>query len=335
MKLYCAKLYCATTNRGKLREFQQALRASPVEPLPGLSSITPPEETGVTFEENAILKALYYSKHCDGYLFVDDSGLEVNALGGAPGVYSARFAGPHATDDANNQLLLERMRGVSDRTARFVCVVALAESGRLVGTFRGEVEGRLLEAPRGSNGFGYDPLFFYPPFQCSFGEAPLERKMEVSHRAKALDKMRTYLERCQKGTQEETMINVTNPLLAPVEADEHREIGGVQVDVARTGACRVKRLIYPPGFHWAKDLSALMGSKYCMHAHVGFMAHGQINVRFADGCVVEYKAPMFVQVEPEHEGWVVGDEPAVLIEFDFEGDTLNRLGVPHVHSHGG
>ena len=126
-------------------------------------------------------------------------------------------------------------------------------------------------------------------------------------------------------------MNVTDPLLAPVEADEHREIGGVQVDVARTGACRVKRLIYPPGFHWAKHLSELMGSKYCMHAHVGFMAHGQINVRFADGCVVEYKAPKFVQVEPEHEGWVVGDEPAVLIEFDFEGDTLDRLGVPQVH----
>ena len=124
-------------------------------------------------------------------------------------------------------------------------------------------------------------------------------------------------------------MNVTDPLLAPVEADEHREMGGVQVDVARTGACRVKRLIYPPGFHWAKDLSELMGSKYCMHAHVGFMAHGQINVRFADGCVVEYKAPKFVQVEPGHEGWVVGDEPAVLIEFDFEGDTLDRLGVPH------
>jgi hypothetical protein len=128
-------------------------------------------------------------------------------------------------------------------------------------------------------------------------------------------------------------MNVTDPLLAPVEADEHREVGGVQVDVARTGACRVKRLIYPPGFHWAKHLSELMGSKYCMHAHVGFMAHGQINVRFADGCVVEYKAPKFVQVEPEHEGWVVGDEPAVLIEFDFEGDTVDRLGVPRVHKH--
>ena len=171
-----------------------ALRDSiPVQPLPGLASIAPPEETGPTFEENAAQKALYYSKFCDGYLFVDDSGLEVAALNGAPGVYSARFAGPNPTDAANNQLLLDRMRGVTDRTARFVCIVALAESGRLVRTFRGEVEGRLLEAPRGDNGFGYDPLFFYPPFDCSFGEVPLERKMEVSHRAEALRQMRAYL----------------------------------------------------------------------------------------------------------------------------------------------
>ena len=189
------KLYCATTNSGKLREFQMALPGSiPVEPLPGLQSIVPCEETGVTFEENAILKALYYSQHCDGYLFVDDSGLEVDALGGAPGVYSARFAGPDATDAANNQLLLDRMRRVEDRSARFVCVVALVESGCLLATFRGEVEGRLLEAPRGAGGFGYDPLFFYPPFGCSFGELAPERKMEVSHRAYALGKMRSYLE---------------------------------------------------------------------------------------------------------------------------------------------
>jgi len=187
-------LYCATTNRGKLREFQTALEDSDqVQALPGLASIPPPEETGATFDENAVQKALYYSKFCDGYLFVDDSGLEVTALNGAPGVYSARFAGLHATDAANNQLLLDQMRGVADRTARFVCVVALAESGRLVRTFRGEVEGRLLEAPRGDDGFGYDPLFFYPPFDCTFGEAPLERKMQVSHRAQALRLMRAYL----------------------------------------------------------------------------------------------------------------------------------------------
>jgi XTP/dITP diphosphohydrolase len=189
------KLYCATTNPGKLREFQMALESSlQVESLPGLPSIPPPEETGATFEENAIQKALYYSKHCDGPLFVDDSGLSVDALGGAPGVYSARFAGPNATDEENNRLLLERMRGVSDRRARFVCVVALAESGRLLHTFRGEVEGQLTDAPEGTNGFGYDPLFFYAPFDSTFGQAPLEQKMQVSHRSRALHAMREYLQ---------------------------------------------------------------------------------------------------------------------------------------------
>lgn len=188
------KLYCATTNRGKLREFQMALEnCFQVETLPELASIPLCPETGATFEENAIQKALYYSKHCDEHLFVDDSGLEVDALGGAPGVYSARFAGPRATDAANNELLLERMSGVSDRTARFVCVVALAKSGRLLRTFRAQVEGRLTTAPQGSNGFGYDPLFFYQPFGCTFGEALLNRKMEVSHRSKALQAMREYL----------------------------------------------------------------------------------------------------------------------------------------------
>lgn len=164
-----------------------------VRSMPGLNTLAPCEETGATFEENAIQKALYYSKHCDGYLFVDDSGLEVDALGGAPGVYSARFAGTGASDDANNRLLLERMRGIEDRAARFVSVVALAKSGHLIQTFQGQVEGLLLDEPRGTNGFGYDPLFFYPPFGCTTGEAPLERKMEISHRAKALRAMREYL----------------------------------------------------------------------------------------------------------------------------------------------
>lgn len=188
------RIYCATTNPGKLREFKMALSSVvTVESLPAMAFIAPCEENGTTFEANAIDKAIYYSKHCDGYLFVDDSGLEVDALGGAPGVYSARFAGPEATDEANNRLVLERMRGITNRTARFVCVVALAKSAKLVRTFRGVVEGQLAEEPRGPNGFGYDPLFFYPPFGCTFGEVPLERKMQVSHRAQALRALRDAL----------------------------------------------------------------------------------------------------------------------------------------------
>lgn len=181
-------VYCASGNPGKLREFRLAaeLGGLQVETLPGLAGMQPCEETGATFEANAILKADYYGQHTPGLLFSDDSGLEVDALGGAPGVHSARFAGPEATDLANNQLLLERLRGVRDRTARFVCVIALAESGRLVRTFRGVVEGQILDAARGSNGFGYDPLFYYPPFGCSFGEAAAERKLKVSHRGAAL-----------------------------------------------------------------------------------------------------------------------------------------------------
>ena len=188
------RLYCATTNPGKLREFQKAFAGLySVEPLAGLADIPAPEETGTTFEENAALKAVYYSKYCDDLLFVDDSGLAVDALGGAPGVYSARFAGPEATDEQNNQLLIERMRGVENRTARFISVVALARAGKLIRTFRGEVEGRLTDEPRGPNGFGYDPLFFYPPFGCTFGEVPLDRKMTVSHRAAALSQLRDFL----------------------------------------------------------------------------------------------------------------------------------------------
>jgi XTP/dITP diphosphohydrolase len=194
------RLYCATTNAGKLREFQLALAgALQLEVVPGLRSIPPPEETGATFEENAAQKALYYARFCDGPIFADDSGLEVDALGGAPGVYSARFAGPEASDEANNRLLLEKLQGVTQRSARFVCVVALARPGEVPcpgevpWMFRGVVDGRILDAPRGKNGFGYDPLFYYPPFHCAFGEAPLENKMRVSHRGQALGRMLAFL----------------------------------------------------------------------------------------------------------------------------------------------
>jgi XTP/dITP diphosphohydrolase len=187
------KLYCATTNSGKLAEFRLAAGGLELETLPGLRDIPACEETGATFEDNAVQKAHYYSLRAPRPLFVDDSGLEVRALGGAPGVLSARFAGDGATDQANNQLLLERLNGVQDRSARFVCVVALAHAGKLIRTFRGTVEGRIAEAPRGSNGFGYDPLFFYPPFNRTFGEVSAAQKLQVSHRSKALRAMVEYL----------------------------------------------------------------------------------------------------------------------------------------------
>jgi XTP/dITP diphosphohydrolase len=180
------KLYGATTNPGKLREFG-------AEPLPGLTNIATCEETGQTFEANAIQKAVYYSGFTTEYVFADDSGLAVDALDGAPGVFSARYAGADATDQANNELVLARMAGVGDRRAQFISVIAVARYGRLVKTFRGEVEGELLDAPRGTGGFGYDLLFYYPPFGCSFGEVPLEQKQTVSHRARALAAMREYL----------------------------------------------------------------------------------------------------------------------------------------------
>jgi XTP/dITP diphosphohydrolase len=185
-------VYCATSNKGKLREFQLAAPDFDVQQLP--RPVPPPEETGSTFEENAALKALYYGSFAAGYhLFADDSGLEVDALGGAPGVHSARYAGPEATDTDNNALLLQRLMGVADRRARFVCVIALVKDGKIVRTFRGSVEGSILNAPRGSGGFGYDPLFYYEAFGCTFGEAPIGDKMLVSHRAQALDAMFTYL----------------------------------------------------------------------------------------------------------------------------------------------
>jgi XTP/dITP diphosphohydrolase len=188
-------VYCATSNAGKLREFQAAAGDGiDIESLPGLRNIPPPEETGEAFEANAAEKAIYYSRFTDELVFVDDSGLSVDALGGAPGVYSARYAGADATDEANNRLVLERMRGVKDRTARFVCVIALARRGELIRTFRAEVEGQLLEEPRGPNGFGYDPLFYYPPFGCGFGEVSRERKQTVSHRGQALRALVTYLQ---------------------------------------------------------------------------------------------------------------------------------------------
>ena len=122
-------------------------------------------------------------------------------------------------------------------------------------------------------------------------------------------------------------------LLAPMKDSQHREIGGVTLDIVRTGAARVKRTIYPPGFRWSTHMKATVGLEYCMHSHVGFLARGQIHVQYADGCVVEFAAPQVIVIDPGHDGWVVGSEPAVMIEFDFESDTARRLGLPDQHRH--
>lgn len=120
-------------------------------------------------------------------------------------------------------------------------------------------------------------------------------------------------------------------LLRPMPSAEHHSIGTVEIDVQRTGAARVKRVVYPVGFRWSKHMKPVTGTDRCMHAHVGFIAHGRIHMEYPDGSVVEYEAPQVVAIEPGHDGWVVGREPAVLIEFDFERETVSRLALPETH----
>lgn len=124
-----------------------------------------------------------------------------------------------------------------------------------------------------------------------------------------------------------------DPLLAPMKDAEHREVGGVQMDIVRTGNARVKRVIYPAGFRWSKNMKPATGTELCMHAHVGFLVRGRVHMVFPDGCVKEFVAPQVVMIEPGHDGWVEGDEPAVLVEFDFEGQTAQKMGLPLSHKH--
>ncbi len=192
-------LYCGTGNRGKLREFQQAageaLEIRAYGPLPC------PEE-GATFEANATQKALCYGAAlerelgAEALLFVDDSGLEVDALDGAPGVYSARFSGESASDDDNNRLLLEKLRDVpaDRRGARYVAVIALVRGGRVLATFRGEAEGVIQDAAQGDGGFGYDPYFHFPPAGRTFASLTATEKWEHSHRGKAFRALLAWLE---------------------------------------------------------------------------------------------------------------------------------------------
>lgn len=191
-------VYLASTNPGKLREFRHAAGACgiKVEPLPGLEDLPVCVEDGNTFEENACKKALYYSQWTDGMVFADDSGLSVDALGSDPGVFSARYAGPEADDEANNQKLLRKLDGVtpSDRTAHYACVIALAQRGKVLTVVEGRAEGIIQNEPRGTGGFGYDPYFYYPPLNKTFAELSIEEKFEVSHRGKAFRKLLDYFQ---------------------------------------------------------------------------------------------------------------------------------------------
>jgi XTP/dITP diphosphohydrolase len=186
------RLLVATLNPGKVRELALALRPSGITVigLDRLEDATPVEETGSTFEENARIKAESYSRRTELPVLADDSGLEVDALGGAPGVRSARFGGPGLDQGGRNRLLLERLEHVTDperRTARFRCVLAVARTGRTLATFDGVVEGRIIEEPRGKGGFGYDPLFFHPPSGCTTAELGPAEKQRISHRGQAIE----------------------------------------------------------------------------------------------------------------------------------------------------
>ena len=128
-------------------------------------------------------------------------------------------------------------------------------------------------------------------------------------------------------------MTTNEPPLAPMKGADRRDVGGVQLEIGRAGAARVKRMVYKPGFRWSTDMKPIVGTDLCMHAHVGFLAHGQIHIQYADGCTLEFAAPQVVAIEPGHDGWVVGTEPAVLIEFDFERDTASRLGMLEPHRH--
>lgn len=209
------KLLIASGNPGKLREYQ-ALAATPSPPeasearprpglaesralelalLPGFASLPAFDESAPTFAENAAGKALHYSRRVAGKIIADDSGLVVPALGGRPGVESARYGGPGLDDAGRVAKLLEELRGKrgEERRARFVCVLALAEQGRLVALFSDKAEGVLLDAPRGEGGFGYDPIFYYEPLEKTFAELPRQEKNRVSHRARAFAKLVAFV----------------------------------------------------------------------------------------------------------------------------------------------
>lgn len=188
-------LLIATTNPGKLREIREMLPSIRLLTLADWPSIEAPEETGATFAENAVLKARYYAAATGRPTVAEDSGLEIAALDGVPGIESARFGGADSSYPEKFRLLFNALRAAAtdDRVARYVCAVALVDGDRLIFQTTGTVAGEITEVPRGDDGFGYDPIFYYPPFGCTFAEAG-DRKARVSHRAQAFGNLRKFLE---------------------------------------------------------------------------------------------------------------------------------------------
>ena len=188
-----AFIVAATGNLHKLEEYRRLLRDQKIEvkSLRDYPDYPEPEENGSSFKENAAIKALAACKYCDVPAFADDSGLEVMALDGRPGIHSSRYA---PTDAERIAKLLDELKGVTDRRARFVCVIAIAANGEVIETFEGEVTGTILDAPRGANGFGYDPIFQPDGFDRSFAELTPEEKDRVSHRARAYAKALEFVE---------------------------------------------------------------------------------------------------------------------------------------------
>lgn len=191
------KLLLATTNQGKSREIKSFLRGLPLEilSLDDLGHSEPFPEKGRTFDDNARGKSLFYSQNWEGLTLAEDSGLEIEALRGEPGVLSARYSGPQATDEKNNRKVLERMKDVPEerRKARFVSCLVLSRKGEVIQEIKESVEGRIVFHKKGTHGFGYDPLFYYPPLEKTFAELLPEAKNEVSHRGRALKKLKEFL----------------------------------------------------------------------------------------------------------------------------------------------
>jgi XTP/dITP diphosphohydrolase len=207
-----SSLFLASSNPGKLREFREAAAAQgvTVEPLPGFADLTVCIEDGRTFEENACKKAIHYSRNSSEWVFADDSGICVDALNGAPGVYSARFAGSQATDEQNNRRLLAEIHQAEaqrraqvvhgppqqesfSRAAHYICAIAIAEAGHVLTIVEGRADGVIIDEPRGRGGFGYDPYFFYPPLNKTLAEILPEEKCAVSHRGAAFRKLLDYI----------------------------------------------------------------------------------------------------------------------------------------------